>query len=60
VHGFAFDVCTPPEAWRAIVPCGLGSGITVSLAEALGGAAPTVADVAERVGPRLAAALAAR
>jgi lipoyl(octanoyl) transferase len=60
VHGFAFDVCTPPEAWRAIVPCGLGSGITVSLAEALGGAAPSVADVAERVGPRLAAALAAR
>ena len=57
VHGFAFDVCTPPEAWRAIVPCGLGSGITVSLAEALGGAAPPLADVAERVGPRLAAAL---
>jgi lipoyl(octanoyl) transferase len=60
VHGFAFDVCTPPEAWRAIVPCGLGSGITVSVAEALGGAAPSVAEVAERVGPRLAAALASR
>jgi lipoyl(octanoyl) transferase len=60
VHGFAFDVCTPPEAWRAIVPCGLGRGITVSLAEALGGAAPSVAEVAERVGPRLSAALASR
>jgi lipoate-protein ligase B len=57
IHGFALDVSTPPDAWRAIVPCGLGSGITVSLAEALGGRAPEVAEVAERAGPRLARAL---
>jgi lipoate-protein ligase B len=60
IHGFALDVSTPPAAWRAIVPCGLGSGITVSLAEALGGRAPEVAEVAERAGPRLSRALAAR
>lgn len=58
IHGFAFDVCTPPEAWRAISPCGLGRGITISLAEALGRPAPEVAQVAERVGPRLSEALA--
>jgi lipoate-protein ligase B len=57
VHGFALDVCTPPEAWRAIVPCGLGSGVTVSLAEALGGRAPGVAEVAGLAGPALARAL---
>jgi len=60
IHGFAFDVCTPPDAWRAIVPCGLGRGITVSLAEALGARAPEVAEVAELVGPKLSRALAAR
>jgi len=58
IHGFAFDVSTPPDAWRAIVPCGLGAGVTVSLAQALGGRAPEVAAVAGRVGPRLARALA--
>ncbi|HTE51664.1 MAG TPA: lipoyl(octanoyl) transferase LipB [Kofleriaceae bacterium] len=58
IHGFAFDVSTPPEAWRAIVPCGLGSGITVSLDQAAGGGAPAVAEVAARIGPRLAAVLA--
>jgi lipoate-protein ligase B len=58
IHGFAFDVATPPEAWRMIVPCGLGSGITVSLAQALGREAPAVTAVAERVGPRLVQALA--
>ena len=60
IHGFAFDVCTPPDAWRVIVPCGLGSGVTVSLTEALGGSAPAVAAMAERVGPRLARVLAPR
>jgi lipoate-protein ligase B len=57
VHGFALDVCTPPAAWRAIVPCGLGAGVTVSLAEALDGRAPDVAEVAALAGPALAAAL---
>jgi len=60
VHGFAFDVSTPPEAWRVIVPCGLGPGVAISLAEAVaagGGEVPAVAEVAEQVGPRLADAL---
>ena len=60
IHGFAFDVCTPSDAWGLIVPCGLGRGITVSLAEALGGRAPAVAALAALVGPRLARSLAAR
>ena len=57
IHGFAFDVSTPPEAWRAIVPCGLAPGVTVSLDQAIGGGAPSVAEVAARIGPRLVAAL---
>jgi lipoyl(octanoyl) transferase len=28
VHGFAFDVATPPAAWQVIVPCGLGTPVT--------------------------------
>jgi lipoate-protein ligase B len=58
IHGFAFDVCTPPDAWRLIVPCGLASRVSVSLAEVLGGPVPAVAEVAELAGPRLARALA--
>ncbi len=27
-HGFAFNVATPPERWRLIVPCGLAAPIT--------------------------------
>jgi lipoyl(octanoyl) transferase len=59
IHGFAFDVSSPADAWRAIVPCGLGRGITVSLAE-LVGRTPDVAEVAALVGPRLSDALASR
>jgi lipoate-protein ligase B len=60
VHGFALDVATPPEAWQAIVPCGLPTPV-VSLdaarrARALP-PAPPVAEVAGRVGPRLSEAL---
>ena len=58
MHGFAFDVATPPEAWRVIVPCGLGSGMTVSLAQAVGGPVPPLAEVAGRAVPHLARALA--
>jgi lipoyl(octanoyl) transferase len=54
IHGFAFDVATPAEAWRAIVPCGLGAARVVSLAEARGGDAPSVAEVAAMAGPALA------
>ena len=60
IHGFALDVATPPEAWSAIVPCGLREAPVVSLARALGegAAVPSVAEVAERVGPRLSEAIA--
>lgn len=59
VHGFALDVATPAEAWARIRPCGLGVP-QVSLAQALaerGQAAPSVAAVAEHVGPRVVRAL---
>ncbi len=55
VHGWALNVATPVEAWRAIRPCGL-SVPQVSLADARG-AAIAVADVAAEAGPRLARAL---
>ncbi len=55
VHGWALDVATPREAWRAIRPCGL-SVPQVSLVEARG-APIEVADVAAEAGPRIARAL---
>ncbi len=60
IHGFAFDLETPPEAWGAIVPCGLREAPVLSLARARGdgGAVPPVAEVAQLVGPRLSEAIA--
>jgi lipoyl(octanoyl) transferase len=60
IHGFALDVATPPEAWSAIVPCGLRGAPVVSLARALDAAAsvPSAAQVAHMVGPKLADAIA--
>ncbi len=59
-HGFAFDVATPPEVWRAIVPCGLSTSSQISLDAARRERdlppAPSVAEVA----PRVAAAVARR
>ena len=55
VHGFALNVDTPPEAWRAIRPCGLDVPL-ISLARARG-AAISVEDVAAEIGPRLARAV---
>ena len=60
VHGFAFNVSTPPEAWQAIVPCGLPAPVTSLEHERARrglGPAPSVAEVARLVGPRLSAAL---
>ena len=55
VHGFALDVDTPPEAWRAIRPCGLDLR-QVSLARARG--APVAVDeVAHELGPRVSRAV---
>jgi lipoyl(octanoyl) transferase len=57
-HGFAFDVATPPAAWRAIVPCGLATARQVSVDAArreLGlPPAPPVADVAPLVADAIA------
>lgn len=59
LHGWAFNVATPPEAWRYIRPCG-GDAPQLSLRDARarrGLAAVGVPAVAAEVGPRLAAAL---
>jgi lipoyl(octanoyl) transferase len=55
VHGFALNVDTPPEAWRAIRPCGLEVP-QISLVRARG-APITVAEVAQELGPRVAQAV---
>lgn len=60
IHGWAFNVSTPPAAWQMIVPCGLAAPL-VSLAEACAarGASPppSVEALAHRLGPSLAARL---
>jgi lipoate-protein ligase B len=55
VHGFALDVATPPDAWRAIRPCGLEVP-QISLARARG-VPLEVARVAHELGPRVAEAV---
>ena len=55
VHGFALDVDTPPEAWRAIRPCGLDIR-QISLARARG-APVAVEEVAHELGPRVSRAV---
>jgi lipoyl(octanoyl) transferase len=55
VHGFALNVDTPPEAWRAIRPCGLDVP-QISLVRARG-APISVAEVARELGPRIAQAV---
>jgi lipoyl(octanoyl) transferase len=55
VHGFALNVDTPPEAWRAIRPCGLEVS-QISLVRARG-APITIAEVARELGPRIAQAV---
>ncbi|HTJ43973.1 MAG TPA: lipoyl(octanoyl) transferase LipB [Kofleriaceae bacterium] len=57
IHGWAFNVSTPPSAWRAIVPCGLGaSPPPISIAEARG-SAPAIAEVAALAAPILSRAI---
>lgn len=60
-HGYAFNVSTPDTPWQLIVPCGLESPVT-SLAQERAHRRlpqpPSVADVAQRVGPKLAEVLA--
>jgi lipoyl(octanoyl) transferase len=59
IHGFSFNVSTPPADWHCIVPCGLAGPAPISLAEAMPADTrpPTVAEVAVRAWPLLRAAL---
>ncbi len=57
VHGWALDVATPPEAWAAIVPCGIAGVRTISIATASGRTPPPMAEVAALAAARVAAAL---
>ena len=60
IHGWAWNLATPADAWSAIVPCGLPTPV-VSLADACAARGlpppPPVSVMAARIGPRLAAAL---
>jgi len=60
IHGWAWNVATPPAAWSAIVPCGLAVP-QMSLAEACAARGlpppPPLDELAARLGPRLVAAL---
>ncbi|MEM9873984.1 MAG: lipoyl(octanoyl) transferase LipB [Myxococcota bacterium] len=56
LHGFAFNVTVPPEAFEVIVPCGIrGHGVT-SL-QSLTGRAPSVDTLARSAAPHLARGL---
>jgi lipoate-protein ligase B len=58
VHGWAFNVSTPPDAWRLIVPCGLASAPPpISIEEALGRPAPSIEAVALMATPIVSASL---
>lgn len=57
IHGFALNVATDPAWWRLIVPCGLPACPPLSLADRLGPATPTVAEVAALAGPIIAKAI---
>jgi len=57
IHGFALDVATPPEAWRRIVPCGIGGVQNLSIARAAKTEPPPMREVARRAAPLLCAAL---
>jgi lipoyl(octanoyl) transferase len=63
-HGFAFNVSTPADPWRLIVPCGLSGYAITSIAQerARQGLSPPppVAEVAALAAPHLCTALAGR
>jgi lipoate-protein ligase B len=57
VHGWAFNVSTPPAMWRLIVPCGLASAPPPVSIEELTDGAPSTAEVAALAAPILARAI---
>ncbi len=56
IHGLALNVTTAPDAFSAIVPCGI-AGARVTSLQALTGQSPTVEALAPRLGAALADAL---
>lgn len=58
VHGWAFNVSTPPDPWTLIVPCGLPRARVTSIADHV--TAPPMADVAARAARWLCEALGRR
>jgi lipoyl(octanoyl) transferase len=56
IHGFAFNLSTPSEAWQAIVPCGLSDARAVSIAD-VAGHAPDAATASARAAALVVAAL---
>ena len=62
VHGFAFNLATPPDAWQLIVPCGLARAAVTSIAAERHRRdlppPPSVADVAAIAATIVAASLA--
>ncbi len=59
IHGYSFNVRTPPGDWRCIVPCGLAGPGPISLLEALGGEdGPSIEECARAALPLLHRALA--
>ena len=59
IHGYAFNLRTPPNDWRCIVPCGLVGPGPISLEEALEGReAPTMHACVQAALPLLHQALA--
>ena len=57
VHGWAFNVATPPDPWSLIVPCGLRQVRVTSIADHT--EPPSVEQVARRAAPHLLTALSA-
>jgi lipoate-protein ligase B len=55
VHGWAFNVCTPPDPWSLIVPCGLSRARVTSVAEHA--EPPPMNEVATRAAPLICGAL---
>jgi lipoyl(octanoyl) transferase len=62
VHGWAFDLATPPAMWSLIQPCGLATPVvsveTIRARRGVVGEVPSVAAIADRFGPSIADAIA--
>jgi lipoyl(octanoyl) transferase len=61
IHGFAFNVATPADAWNVILPCGLTGARVTSIADERAQRGlpppPLMEDIAGLAGPLLVARL---